>query len=183
VTRRIGLIALTAYAATLSAQQDREAYLKAHHDTEDQHWAAVTRMPKAEVRTIRMAAGITDVTDGSRISSLDAASLKQRNQLLLVEGNGLCIRLHVLERNGSSFKEVWLLSGMRDRGWTIDEVSERPGPGICTTAPRPPTAHATPDGRIVVEVPTQSDAFQRSFPVTTYSFRWDGAKYVRQDGL
>jgi len=183
VTRKICLIALSAYAATLSAQQDRETYLKAHHDTEDQHWAAVTRLPKAEVRTIRMAAGITDVTDLSRISNLDAASLKQRNHLLLVERNGSCIRLHVIERNGANFKEVWLLSGMRDRGWTIEELSERPGPGICTSAPRPPSAHATPDGRIVVEVPTQSDGFQRSFPVTTYSFHWDGAKYVRQDGF
>jgi len=124
-----------------------------------------------------MAAGILDTTLGVAIANLDAVSLKH-NHILVVERQGSCIRLHVVERIEKEFKEVWSLTGLKDRGWKMDEISDHPGPGICSQAPREPSGRATPDGRIVVEVPMLSDAFQRSTTAETYTFTWDGTRYA-----
>lgn len=151
-----------------------------HHDRDDDHWAIKARLPKTDVRAIRIAAGITDATVGVAIANLDAVTLR-RNQILLVDRQGQCIRLHVIERAAKDFKEVWSLTGLTGRGWKMDEISDRPGPGICSQSPRLPSAHATSDGRIVVEVPTLADAFQRAATAETYTFVWDGAKYTLRD--
>ena len=152
--------------------------LKARHEKEDEHWAIANRIPKDDARAIRIAAGITDSAK-VMIANLDSNTLRQRGHILLVESIG-CIRLHVLKHDGKAFKEIWTLTGIQDRGWTIDAISDSPGPGICNNAPKPPSAHATPDGRIAVEIPSLTDPFQRSVPVTTHSFAWNGSKYVLQ---
>jgi hypothetical protein len=153
----------------------------ARHDAEDQHWALRTDLPKSDIRAIRIAAGITGITQVVR--NVDAASFMRRNQILLVESRGGCLRLHVIERNAGNFKEIWALNGLQDRGWTIEPVADPSGRGVCSQAPRGPSAHATSDGRIVVEVPTMTDPFQRSMPVISYSFAWDGSTYALSRGL
>ena len=115
-----------------------------------------------------MMAGITDTTENALILSIDAKSLANRRQILLTEaGNGRCLRLHVMARKAEGFEEVW----------SLDELPDHPGRGICAQAPRSPSAYATPDGRIVLEVPVRFDAFERSVPVNSYSFTWDGSTY------
>ncbi len=176
---KICFMVLFVSAVTAPAQQDQAASIAARHDGEDQRWAIRNGLSKSDIRAIRTAAGISDKTENTRITELDARSLKQRNHILLVEtGNGSCLRLHIVEKTATGFKEIWSLSGLKDRGWSIEEIAGHGGTGICSQAPRSPSAHATPDGRIVVEIPTLSDPFQRSMPVTTYSFKWDGAGYA-----
>jgi hypothetical protein len=153
--------------------------IKAQHEDEDRKWAQKTGLLVGEVRAIRIAAGISDDTKGSRISNIDAISLKRRNHILLVEGP--CVKLHVIERGGSGFTEVWSLSELPRPAWKSGPAATRPSRGICTQAPRPPSAHATVDGRIVLEVPILLDPFERTLPVDTYFFTWDGSKYVLAD--
>lgn len=154
--------------------------IKAQHDAEDRKWAQKTDLPGSEVRAIRIAAGISDDAKGTRISNVDAISLKRRNHILLVEGP--CVKLHVIERGANGFTEVWSLSDLPAPAWKPGSAASRPGRGICPQAPRPPTAHATVDGRIVLAVPILMDPFERTLPVDTYSFTWDGSKYVLVNG-
>jgi len=129
-----------------------------------------------------MIAGISDTTGGAVIKNIDANSLKQNNHILLVEaGGGHCMRLHVFEHTPTAFKEVWSLGAIPRWSWSITEAGKGSAEGICRQGPREPSAQATPDGRIVVEVPVLLDPSQRTMPVNTYSFNWDGNKYVLQD--
>lgn len=166
---------LLACLSPVIAQVDSDNRFKVQHDAEDRKWAQKTGLPLSEVRAIRIAAGISDDTQGSRIANIDAISLKGRNHILLVEG--LCVKLHVIERRDNGFAEVWSLSALPSPAWK-PEAGNHPGRGICPQAPRPPSVHATADGRIVLEVPIMRDAFQRTLPAETYTFAWDGAKYA-----
>ena len=103
----IGILLLTC-ASTLMAQAGTPEHFQAEHAREDEIWAKKTGLPASEVRAIRVAAGISDSTPVTHIDSIDADSLKQRNQILLVDG--ICVSLHVLERRADGFHQVWLLS-------------------------------------------------------------------------
>jgi hypothetical protein len=174
---RICILALL--AATAAAQTDRDTFLKAQRDREDQHWAQTSGLSVSDIQTLRQFAGISELDHGSRIIALDAASLKQRNHILFAEmGNGHCMRVHVFERATSGLKEVWSLNEVPRHSWS---PPRRSGTGTCSQAAKGPAAHATPDGRIVVEVPTLSDPFVRNLPVSTYSFTWTGATYELVD--
>jgi hypothetical protein len=177
--KTLGLLLLTCLSPA-SAQVNPTDRFKAQHDAEDRKWAQKTDLPVSEVRAIRIAAGISDDTSGSRIANIDASSLKPRNHILLVEG--ACVKLHVIERGAGGFTDVWSLSELPRPAWKIGAAASRPASGICPQAPRPVTAHATADGRIVLEVPVLLDAFQRTIPVDTYAFTWDGAQYILVDG-
>jgi len=171
-------LVLTSMGA-IFAQMNTADRLKAQHDREDQLWAQKSGLPVSEVRAIRSVAGLSDATEGSRIVNIDANSLKRRNHILLVEGP--CVKLHVVERGADGFTEVWSLSETPGPSWSIGATANRPGRGICPQAPRPPSAHGTPDGRIVLEVPILLDPFERTLPVNIYSFAWDGTKYKISD--
>jgi hypothetical protein len=171
----LGLL-LLAFLSPVIAQVDSGDGFKAQRVVEDRKWAQKTGLLVSEVQAIRIAAGISDEKSGSRITNIDATSLKQRNHILLVEGP--CVKLHVLERRGNDFAEVWSLGALPNPSWKPDAPANRPNRGICPQAPRPPNAQATADGRIVLDVPILLDAFQRTLPVDTYTFAWDGAKYV-----
>jgi len=174
--------ALLAWISITFAQTDTVARLKERHDREDQFWARKNGLSANDIRAIRMLAGISDRSNGEVIKNIDANSLQQHNHILLVEtGNGHCMRLHVFERTLTAFKEIWSLSEMPGRNWPIGEIGNLPGGGICRQGPRDPSGHATTDGRIVVEVPVLSHIGQRTLPVSTYSFRWDGSKYIPLD--
>ena len=145
----------------------------------DKEWAEKNEISAADVRAIRMLAGILDTTANAGIFNLDAISLRHRNHILLVEmSNGRCLRVHVVERRDGEFKLIWSLTDPPETRWTVPGPLPRPGRGICRKAARPPSAYATAAGRIVLELPVHSDAFQRSIPVETYTFAWDGSKYA-----
>jgi len=170
---RICTVALL--AAAVYAQTDRTALVKAQRDREDQHWAQTSGLSVSDIQALRQIAGISDPAIGSRILVLDASTLKQRNHILFAEmGTGHCMRVHVIERNSTGFTEVWSLNEAPRPLWL---PASRSGNGICSQAPKAPSAHATADGRIVVEVPILSDPFLRTLPVSTYWFTWNGAKY------
>lgn len=161
-------------AAGLCAQGDRTAQLKALHQRNDQAWAQKSGLPVSQVRALRMAIGIDDTTDGLEIVNLDAASLKPRNQILLVDG--FCLRVHVLESKGDGYREVWSLSEM-PADWKAEAGIGPPGRRICPQAPELPSAHATADGRIVLDVPVMIDPFERTIPAYNFTFVWDGSTY------
>jgi hypothetical protein len=166
-------------AAGLRAQGDRTAQLKAFHERNDQAWAYKSGLLVSQVRALRMAVGIEDTTDGLRIVNLDVASLKSRNQILLVDG--ICLRVHVLEPNGDGYREVWSLSEMPAEGWKADAGIEPSGRRICPQAPDLPSAHGTADGRIVLDVPVMLDPFEHTIPVRSFTYAWDGSTYKRAD--
>jgi hypothetical protein len=176
--RKMSGILLLACLGPTFAQVNPSDRVKAQHDADDQKWAQKAGLPVSEVQAIRIAAGVYGPTNFSRIVNLDASSLKQRNHILFVEGP--CIKLHVIERGANGFTEVWSLSELPRPAWKIG-ATNRPARGICPQAPRLPSAHATADGRIVLEVPILLDPFERTRPVDTYFFTWDGAKYVLED--
>jgi hypothetical protein len=174
MSRKILGLLLIAFASPLAAQVNSADRVKAQYDAY-RKWAEKTGLSVSDVQAIRIAAGVPDDSIGLRIANIDAISLKQRNHILVVEGP--CVKLHVIERGASGFTEVWSLRELPRPAWKA-ETPGRPGRGICPQAPRPPSAHATVDGRIVLEVPILLDAFQRTLPADIYSFAWDGAKYV-----
>ncbi|HTX34874.1 MAG TPA: hypothetical protein VME43_07630 [Bryobacteraceae bacterium] len=174
--KRYGL-ALVALACVALAQSDARGFLKLRHDREDQSWALKSGLAVTDVRAMRVIAGISDDTF-AWIIDLDAKSLRKNNHVLLVQRANLCVTLHVFEHTSADFKEVWSLSEMPSRTWIQNEIGTGPGHGICSQAPRAPTAHATPDGRIVLEVPFLLDPSERTLPTSTYSFAWDGKKYA-----
>lgn len=176
-----GLILLTCMSVTL-AQTNSADRVKAQRDREDRLWAQKSGLPASDVRTIRLLVGVSDTMFGSRILNIDAESLKQRKHILVVAG-GACVKVHVLQRGANGFVEVWSLDETPPRNlfWSTSETAGHPGRGICPQSPQPASAHATPDGRILLEVPILVDPFQRTLPVSTYSFRWDGSKYELAD--
>jgi hypothetical protein len=174
------MMALLTAVGAADAQTDTAAgnSVKAQHDLEDQLWARKSGLSVGDVRAIRLIGGISDTTWGAGILNIDASSLKPRNHILFAEaGNGHCMRLHILERNASGFTEIWSLNEMPGPIWSHGKMANRPGAGICSQAPKAPHGHATPDGRIVLEVPILADPFLRTLPVSTYSFAWNGSKY------
>lgn len=160
---------------SLVAQTGIADRTRAQHAHDDQVWAQKSGLAVSEVRAIRIAAGILDDTLGSLMLNLDVISLKQRNQILLVDG--LCVRIHVMEYRGDAYAEVWSLSQEPGFAWSVGVAPKRPSRGICSQAPERARAYATTDGRIVLEVPKLLDPFERPTPVSTYTFAWDGKQY------
>ena len=142
----------------------------------DQHWATVTRLPVAEVRALRIAAGILDGSD-RRIESLDTSMLDSRKHILLFDRGvfSSCLVVHVLQQNTGDYSQVWSLSQV-PTGIGNSEVSGTGGP-ICMQGPRAPSVHTTTDALIVVEIPVYNYPFQRSVPMAAYRYRWDGHTY------
>jgi hypothetical protein len=157
-------LAMGCWAFVMAAQ----TLLPQDHAREDAVWAARTGLPASEVRAIRIAAGISDTTPVTRIDNIDASSLKSRNQILFVEG--FCARVHVLERRDDGLHEIWSLSKLPLPGRGASE-RELCGQGGATRV------RVTGDGKIVIEVPMRMDPFERSVPVSSYTFAWDGSAY------
>jgi hypothetical protein len=178
--RKIPALLLLTCVSPIFAQVDPSDRRKAQQDADDRKWAQKTGLPLTEVQAIRAAAGILP-TNFARIMNLDVTSLKERKHILLVEG-APCIRLHVIKRGATGFTEVWSLGELPRPAWKIGAPANRSARGICPQAPRPASAHATPDGRIVLEVPILLDPFERTRPVETYTFTWDGGTYILADG-
>ena len=174
-----------AFAQTNATSASSERMLKERHDREDQLWAHKSGLAATEIHDMRKAAGMDDISSSS-IANVDADSLKQNQHILLVERYGPCVRVHVLAHAATDFKEIWSSGTVSNpapsRSRSLVETGTDPGRGFCSEAPRPATAYATPGGRIVVQVPVLLDPFERSIPMYSYTFAWDGSKYALQDG-
>jgi len=129
----------------------------------DQTWAARSGLDPADIAAIRQLTGIPD-PPGFAIRTLDTKSLRDRNQVLLVEsGNGHCPRPHVLIKSpDSGWRELWALPDPR---------------GLCPQAPTSPTVRVV-EGRILVEIPIMKDAFVRFIPREVQNWIWNGATYT-----
>jgi hypothetical protein len=168
------LAALILLAVTSGAQSDRVR--------QDEAWAKKSGLTIAQVHALVQLVGITDTFPGM-VSLIDAKSLRQRNHILVTEaGSGHCLRVHVLEPAGSSYREIWMLSELPGPGWPTDEPSTQRGRGICTQSPKPPVVRVIDDGRIEVTVTALADPFQRTLPGTTYVYFWNGTTYRQQQG-
>ena len=183
MTHSLAFLAFAGIAFAQTVATAHEPFLKMLHDREDQSWARKSGLDATDVHEMRLAVGISD-TSSSSIANIDANSLGRNKHILLVEALGQCVRLHVLERTVSEFKEVWSSSGITTnetpgRETVLSrEIETGRRQGFCSQAPRAASAHATADGRIVVEVPILFDLWEKTIPVYTYSFAWDGSKYV-----
>jgi hypothetical protein len=144
---------------------------------QDPTWAEKTGLPVSEVRAMRLAAGISDSSRNARIGKIDTTSLRQRNQILVVEG--LCGSLHVLERQAEGFREVWSLTKLPTLpGWTSTSRAVNSEQPTCMMGAK---VSVTTDMRIVVEVPVRLDPFERSVPMSRFAFAWDGSQYKLVD--
>ncbi|SPE26943.1 hypothetical protein SBA3_1330008 [Candidatus Sulfopaludibacter sp. SbA3] len=180
--KRLRYIVFWAWVCVTFAQttSDSDNFWKQKHSREDYSWSLKTGVPASDVREMRIAAGISDVTPNS-VANIEVEPLKQRKQVLLVQSNGGCIRLHVLERTSDHFAELWTNSEIPRQNPSIFDERKAPGQWICGHAPRGPSAHATEDGQIIVEVPVLLDISQRSLPVYTYKYAWNGRTYSLLD--
>ncbi len=181
--KRCGIALFCLYMAPVFGQINKQEILKKMQDSEDKSWAEKTRLPVTDIRSIREAAGVTDDTLGARILDLDMKSLSRQKHILFVDAPlGECMQVHVLERSGPGFREVWSLTDLPAHQFPeMKIVAHGAGRGICPQAPKVPSAHATSDGRIIVEIPILFDLSQRTFPPRILSFSWDGSKYVLND--
>ena len=164
-----------------TAQDNRDDLVKTQHEHEDQQWAIRTGLPAGDVRAMRIAAGMSD-TSRSRIVDIDTHTLQHGKHILFVEA-GPCLKLHVLERGAKGLVEIWSLGELPESMNGAPSVKSQSQGGICPQATRPPRAHATTEGRIILEVPVLTDPFQRSLPPYTYVFAWNGGKYMFIDEM
>jgi hypothetical protein len=152
---RTGCIGLVLAAALAQAQPVRLPT--------DETWAVRSGLDAADIAAIRRLAGTLD-RPGLTIQALDTISLRERNQVLLIEsGNGHCTKPHVLTKTPET-------------GWR--EVWTTPDPcGLCAQAPVSPTVRVV-DGRIEIQVPIMKDPFIRVIPRETQVWTWNGTTYV-----
>ena len=128
-----------------------------------------------------MFAGLSDTTTNRMIRSLDAKSLRDRDQILLVD-SGECTRVRVLRRVGADFEEVWHFAGVPDPVWGFREQPKGRESCAAVKGGMNVNAHGTPDGRVVVEVRANPDGLQRTVPTDTYTFAWNGSQYQPEGG-
>ena len=162
---------------------------KARQDLENQTWSANINRSADDVRQLRASVAAAaesrtpvDLSHSwrcSHIVTLDTKSLADRQQILFVEGDGgPCIKINVIQSR-SPFAPVWSLRA--DALKTV--MSNLPVPDgdmICSrSAPKPPRAYATAEGKIFLEIPSPRRYLdQRAFPPYVVSFLWNGANYV-----
>lgn len=147
-----------------SAQYQDQDYV-ARHLKEDREWARKSSLPAAAVRKLRLLAGVPDDSD-TLIDSLDAKTLRSRNQILFVttSGNGHCLDLYVFERRRDGYRLIW-------------SATEMPGgAGYCRESPYNPEAYAR-SGKLVVKIPVFD--YRRGVPKVTdfYTYVWNGKSY------
>jgi hypothetical protein len=149
----------------------------------DQRLARSSGLTPIEIRAIRMVLGIPDSSSDRRIWGIDVNSLKLRNHVLVAEYGppGNCLQIHVVERGAAGFVKIWSLSEIPTQLPGSHPVQQHPMRGICAQAPKPPSVYATPDHRIVVDIPVLLDPSQRSPQSYKYSFTWDGSGYKLDD--
>jgi hypothetical protein len=131
----------------------------------DQTWAARSGLEPGDIAAIRKLTGVP--APEFTILTLDTKSLRERNQVVLVEsGNGHCQRPHVLTKSAETgWRELWIHPDPR---------------GLCAHAPVPPTIRVV-EGRIVIEIPIMKDPFIRAIPREVQTWTWNGTTYTRSE--
>ena len=146
------------------AQYQEQDYV-ARHLKEDREWARKSGLSVAVVRNLRLLSDVPDDSD-TLIDSIDAQSLRPRNQVLLVtaSGNGHCLDLYVFERRRKDYRLIWSATEMPS------------GAGYCREGPYNPEAIVRA-GKIVVKIPVFD--YQRGVPKGTdfYTYVWNGKSY------
>jgi hypothetical protein len=162
-----------------SAVADQRDAARASHRQERISWSNKTGLPLKTVDHLwnaTIGSGADDLFDNG-IETVDAASLRNRKQVLFVTtgGNGHCLDLYVFGNSGNDENFLWTLSELPNDGG-----------GICHEQMLPyPTASATLTGDIVVQVPTAAawvkregvGNYQVSTALMVYTYRWNGATY------
>ena len=158
------LLALLSSNLVALAQYQKQDYV-ARHLKEDREWAHKSGLPIADILKLRLLADTSDDSD-TLIDSLDAKSLRSRNQVLLVttSGNGHCLDLYVFERGVKNYRLIWSATGMPS------------GAGYCRESSNDPAAYVQ-SGRIVVKIPVFD--YRRGVPKATdfYTYIWNGRSY------
>jgi len=164
IVRAFFLLALLFAPNLVAFAQYQEQDYVARHLKEDREWARKTGLSAKSVRKLRLLADVPDDSD-TLIDSLDAKSLRSRNQILLVttSGNGHCLDLYVFERR----KDCRLV-------WSATEMPS--GAGHCRESPYNPEVFVWA-GRIVVKIPVFD--YRRGVPKATdfYTYAWNGRSY------
>ena len=158
------LLVLLSWNPVALAQYQEQDYV-ARHLKEDREWARKSGLRVADIRKLRLLANTPDDSD-TLVDSLDAKSLRFRNQILLVttSGNGHCLDLYVFKRGIKTFRLIWSATGMPS------------GAGYCRESSNDPEAYVR-SGRIVVKIPVFD--YRRAVPEATYfyTYNWNGKTY------
>jgi hypothetical protein len=158
------LLALLSSSPVALAQYQEQDYV-VRHLKEDREWARKSGLRGADIRKLRLLAGTPDDSD-TLIDSIDAKSLRSRNQILLVttSGNGHCLDLYVFGRGIKNYRLIWSAIGMPS------------GAGYCRESSNDPAAYVR-SGRIVVKIPVFD--YRRGAPKATdfYTYIWNGKSY------
>lgn len=120
------LLALLSSNLVALAQHQEQDYV-ARHLKEDREWAHKSGLPVADIRKFRLLADTPDDSD-TLIDSLDAKSLRSRNQVLLVttSGNGHCLDLYIFERGRKDYRLTWSATEMPSGAGYCRESSNDP---------------------------------------------------------
>jgi hypothetical protein len=166
--------------AAAGATHDRESdAARASHRQGWVTWAGKTGLSADRIATMWRRAMGEDAEErfGEGIETIDARSLRKRNQILFVTsaGNGHCLHLYIFRNSPKNSQPLW------------EEDRLPNGGGICHEQLMPyPTAYASPKGEIIVQVPTAAawvkrDAPLNDYPISTalmiYAYRWNGTTY------
>jgi hypothetical protein len=116
------------------------------HRQEESRWAKKEHLSVTAVQSILWGAGLESNGD-FYVENIDAHTLLSRGQVLLStweSGTGKCLAVHILQREGSSFREIWSAARAGQDNFC--------SPGVCGGA----NAHATLQD-VIVQVPLNCD--------------------------
>lgn len=145
---------------------DSERYWVDRHRIEDAVWARRTGLRQAEIRELRLGAGVADEL-ADVIDLIDARSFRDRGHILVVTagGNGHCLGLFVFRTEAGSLRQVWSAEGTPG------------GAGFCRESPVNPSASISRGGKIAVRIPVYDYKAAREVGSRHYVYKWDGVAY------
>jgi hypothetical protein len=141
----------------------------------DQEWAEMSGLSPGEVRRLRRLADVPDGSTDLYIANLDATNLASRRHILVVNSDSAnrCRAPFVFERNGQDFRLVLPEKLPHETYYCYETRSE------------PPSIWATPDGKILVEIPFMrcSEACNGCVADSRiYRYEWNGVTYQNFEG-
>jgi hypothetical protein len=112
-------LALILSAASAPAQSGDGFDWRAFHKKNDAEWAKKTGLRPDQVRAMRLVYAGTDNYPANTIDDIDAATLKNRDQVLFVssDGSGHCLTVMVFAKRQSAFEMIWSVRGTSGGGF------------------------------------------------------------------
>lgn len=170
------VVLMLAITTALTFAQSPSQICRSRQDSENETWARKAGLSKTDVQEIRATVPGAASRTCSYIVNLDSSSLKAHDQILLVEGAGSCIRIHVVEGH-PPFANVWSLGDQAITDTSGQLHFDQDGAVCSRSTPQPPSARVT-EGKILLEVPSPRRYLdQRTFPPYTFEFVWNGRGY------